>query len=167
MDAQTSSLAETSSGEVLAQRLMGLLVGLVMVGIGVVLSWTGFASRSWPSTQGKILEMVIRSAPGKGATYRYWPEYHYLFEVDGKAYSGNALRAAGQPTMTEAKAYEIIRQHPKDSPVEVFYDPQNPSSCLLEPGIQVTFWIAFLLGGGTLLAGGCLASLVSPGQRTA
>jgi hypothetical protein len=127
-------------------------VGLVFL-VGAAIFLTGcligyFASRArkiaarsltWPKVAGTITRSEIRAEKSEGgentgSSTSYRPDIAYSYEVSGKSYTGQRVRA-GSVYVRTPKAAEAIREpYPVGRSVEVAYDPARPESSMLEPG---------------------------------
>ena len=137
--------------------ISGCLWLLILAGVGLTIFGTTFlleanASRGWPSVQGQVqnVRVVKNSTSGTQGSYHYAVTYAY--QVDDQTYTGNryslgqASRASKRyPSRSEARAASR-RNYPVDNPVEVYYDPANPASAVLQAGLN---WATF----GPLLIG--------------
>ena len=147
-----------------------LVVGAVFTGFGIHGLALGFASRSWPSTEGHITQSKVErrtdTEPIGGERIRFsGPAYYavvaYEFTVDGATYKADRV-ASADIGGGEAHARRIAERYPKGSDVRVYYMPENPSTCLLEPGFQGQAFIFPSIGLFVLLLGGVfLAAKIS------
>ena len=144
-----------------------LVVGAVFTGFGIHGLALGFASRSWPSTEGQITQSKVeRRTSGIGEPIRlsspaYFAVVTYEFTVDGATYKADRV-ASADIGGGEAHARRIAERYPKGSSVRVYYKPENPSKCLLEPGFQGQAFIFPSIGLFVLLLGGVfLAAKIS------
>jgi hypothetical protein len=157
---------ETPGANALVESLLTMLVGLILVGVGAALSWKGYASQSWPSIQGTVMKCEVsfpgggRGFRGGGTELRTELNISYFFEVDGKPYTGTEFDA-GSGSLTGADIQAMTRQHPPESKITIFYDPSNPRSCLLEPGIRISGFAGSFFGLGFLLMGFSLLPVIS------
>jgi hypothetical protein len=107
----------------------------------------GWASRSWPVTQGTIvLSQVIKDESHKKAVYR--ADVQFTYEVSGRAYRGNRISFSleGVSSADETGAQRLVEQYPPGKVVSVAYDPSNAVNAVLEPGVRaVSFLILFLI----------------------
>jgi hypothetical protein len=91
-----------------------------------------YESGSFPSVTGTVTRSRVEQHTGsKGRTY-YVAMVNYTYNVSGQSYRGDRLRFGTSP---ERNAYAIVNAHPSNSPVQVYYNPQNPNESLLYPGI--------------------------------
>lgn len=134
-----------------------LVVGAVFTAIGVHGLALGFASRSWPSTKARILQSEVErvtSGSGEDRSTSYHAKVTYEFTVDGVTYKGDRVAAADIGRDKSAHARRIVTRYPKGSRTSVYYMPEKPSKCLLEPGFQEQTFILPSVGLFVLLLGG-------------
>jgi hypothetical protein len=128
-------------------------VGLVMWGQNVVAK--SKASVDWPTVQGKVRSAeVLRetkrdtssSTRRESTTYR--PDIVYDYEVNGTPYSGNRVGVLHVGSSNPRKAEDVVARYPVGSEVTVFYDPSDPQTAVLEPGVS---WFSYMpIVGGTV-----------------
>ena len=106
------------------------------------------ASRSWPETEGFIIESRLSS----NSTYCR-PVINYRYMVNGQSFVGDDLVAGPQDHYGSHEAQAEIDRYPVGRKVAVFYDPANPSTCCIEPG--VFRWEVYLF---SLITISCLSS---------
>ncbi|HYE63602.1 MAG TPA: DUF3592 domain-containing protein [Phycisphaerales bacterium] len=87
----------------------------------------------------------------------------YRYEVGGQVYTGQRYRY-GLPG-SEAEAEAVVSRHGIGEPVRVWYDPENPRSAMLAPGLNHWDWrkLLFLLPWNVGLVMVCFAALGSAG----
>jgi Protein of unknown function (DUF3592) len=120
-----------------------LLVGIM--GVGIFLAARNvWASKSWPSVTGQVLTSQIqyrRGSRNRGRTA--YPCILYAYQVDGQVlqstriYFGSEVGGIG--------AQYKCDQYPAGSAVEVFFDPDNPQSAVLERRAPATFWLLLVI----------------------
>lgn len=113
-----------------------LLAGLAaLVGTVLVVRATqprideAWASASWPTAQGEIVE--LRSGRNIGTHLRY------RYEVAGRTYESGRVRLVEKAWADNRK--QVAERYPEGATVSVAYDPQRPERAVLEPG---TSWPA-------------------------
>ncbi len=97
------------------------------------------ATRAWKVTWGRIESAEVESFMARSAsrlprwTRLYTPLIAYSYSVGGQRYTGSRIRLGGMAFLSrdfwarrQASAYKV------GAPVEVYYDPQNPTSAVLE-----------------------------------
>lgn len=140
--------------------LSTIAVILGVVGLGVLV-W-GFLrmrqtarTKHWPTTQGTIRSSTVTSreapplnqeesydddAPKPKPQVLYRPRVEYTYTVDGQTYTGTALGRDVVEVSSSQHAQTHAARYVPRAPVTVFYDPNDPSQALLEPGVQATSW---------------------------
>jgi len=94
------------------------------------------ASKTWPSVPGEITRSELETYRKDGKT-QYLPDIAYKYNVDGKDYSSSKVTVGDPPfTGSISPAKRIQNYYPVGKNVDVFYDPEVPSSSALRPGIQ-------------------------------
>src|SRR5690606_32481451 len=102
---------------------------------------------------------------GSGTERTYLGRVYYKYTVAGKEYqSKNRVHSDHLYTGSLTRAEEVIARYPEGKKVEVFYDPQQPSVAVLEPGNISDLWVICLIGGifscvGFVLLGASIHSL--------
>jgi hypothetical protein len=96
----------------------------------------GMASKHWSTTNG-----VTHTSRTSSARLWWWPEHQLLFrpyyyEVDGKAYNGSNYDVQGQFVGSKADIERHYKNYPPPE-ITVYYNPQNPSQAVLQPGIAL------------------------------
>lgn len=114
-------------------------VGVVFGGVGFLIYRTfarsralGVAAKTWPSTTGKVSKGFVEVSTSDTST-SYTPKVIYEFTVDSQLYCGDTVRT-GIVVMRGGYlgAQQIVDRYPEGSTVTVYYNPANPSQCVLE-----------------------------------
>lgn len=118
-----------------------LLVGSGMTYFGVRGLIFSFASRDWPTAEGAItesrVERVRSTHEGKTkTTYHARVSYHYT--VNGQRYTGDRVAYGDAGRGNSSVPNAIVRRYPAGSKQPVYYKPDAPEECLLEPGFHGT-----------------------------
>jgi hypothetical protein len=133
--------------------IIGLLASLLLLR-SILL---GRKSRTWPSTGGTILQSAIdtvQSVDDDGtSSTSYGLRLQYEFSVGGQAYQGNRRTFAEMRTSSYRSMQKLLERFPQGGSVTVFYDPDDPSSCVLEPGVGNYLYIVLVFTGIMMLAG--------------
>ncbi len=150
----------------IALILFGIAAWLLVPGVRELRQ--ALASRSWPSTPGKIVSAdVVDVAPvntDMDSRHResYRPVIEYAYEVNGKSYRANH-RVFGDESISygsQSKAEAIIADYPPEQVVQVYYDPANPATAALLPG-RIGAVMSALVAGVICLAIGLLLAWAS------
>lgn len=90
-------------------------------------------------TSGRITESHVeqhRNADGEGNSgTSYTLKIEYTYRVAGKEYRGTRYRF-GNFYVNNARALQIVDAFPVGRTVDVFYDPSDPATAVLRPGIE-------------------------------
>ncbi|MCA9954172.1 MAG: DUF3592 domain-containing protein [Anaerolineales bacterium] len=136
---------------------------LVFMAVGVGISIWGWSvlqnarvSESWPATDGEILSSVVREDTDEDGT-SYFGDVTYRYFVADVAYTSDNV-SFGQYGGERDHAEEIVARYPAGSGVTVHYDPADPETAVLEPG--VTWSSYFMLAMGALFT--CIPIIVLP-----
>ena len=118
-------------------------------------------SRTWPTAQGIIQESSVEyqwdTSVNSGSRGFYHAKIMYDFTVDTKTLSGNKVAFGDYDLSYSSRARKIVNRYPKGKAVTVYYDPQNPQVCILEPGVKEQAFLVpglgliFVAGGGIIL----------------
>jgi hypothetical protein len=117
----------------------GILFGL---SLGAVASWIVFrsrrksrAARTWPSTEGRIVDSRVeaKTLPGDRPNTRFAPRITYEYVVNGRVYQSQ--RIAFRETfwsLAPQSAQASAARYPAGAHVTVYYDPEHPEETVLE-----------------------------------
>jgi hypothetical protein len=111
-----------------------------------------YDSREWTPTRGRILESKMTPCDDHTKVPSCKPIIAYRYAVQGQLYTGDSLPRSYNNSMRSAETRRQLSYYLKGQEVEVFYDPQNPTSSCLEPGI-VRWWVYGSLIIGTVAIG--------------
>jgi hypothetical protein len=146
---------------------------LIFFGVGAGLSYWGWtilqnaqASANWPSVQGQVTSSdVERSTDGEGGT-SYQPQIDYSYTVNDQRYSGDRVNFGQNSYSSRRGAEEVAARYPVGQSVAVYYDPVEPDSAVLEPGVSSGSYIVISIGACFVLISLILAPiLVIAGRR--
>ena len=121
--------------------LMFVVVGAGMAFFGIRDIVRAKGSVNWPTVHGKIVSSSVEilhtrtGTSGKRSSTIY-ARLFYTFSVDGKSYTGNRVCYGDYNSEGPSHAYRVVNRYPKGKDVRVYYMPDNPKVCLLEPGNQ-------------------------------
>lgn len=153
-----------------------ILLGLVAAAMGgAILVWCWNttsrikASASWPAADGEVVRsaVVLDSSRIRGGGYNvtYRADIHYRYVVNSKAYESNVF-TFGVPHSfaNRAEADAEVARLAVGRHVEVRYDPDDPATSCLQPGVvpesmRLLAWMAgaFTLAGVVSILSGILS----------
>jgi hypothetical protein len=133
-------------------RKPGLLAPLVFLAIGAApIAYVPYhlaeqrQSESWVTADGEITQAALSISKTPPRTYS--PRIEYMFEVDGREYTGSTLDYSGGPSsLDEIAVRKYLASFIEQNPLRVYYDPADPSRNCLVPGGEIS-WL--VVGGAT------------------
>jgi hypothetical protein len=132
-----------------------ILFSLVTVSFGRMLTKQARAMRKWPRTAGRIVRSEVDTTvqehhrPGMARDYdvkMYRPRIVYVYEVGGNSFEGDDIgwsASANKPSIAE----KYVMRYPLQSPVQVFYNPDDPTQSTLKPSgtmVALVLWLIAL-----------------------
>ncbi len=134
------------------------LIGLGAAFFGYRLIRKARASADWPAAQGIIESSTVdvereRERDSDGDVHyetKYLPRIVFQYQVDGIDYRGERISFGSTSSGNQTWAYKITNQYPEGLEVAVYYDSENPSDSVLQPGAKWTTYL--LLGLGVVFA---------------
>ncbi len=139
--------------------LIFVVVGLGIAAFGARSLIHARASSTWPHVPGEIKHSEINQSSDSDGT-SYSPLVRYSYSVSGQSFTGERI-CFGLAKMSAgyqfAQAY--IERYRVGSAVLVYYDPTQPSSSVLEPGISKRAFMPIAFGLGFAIFGGWFALL--------
>ena len=118
------------------------------------------ASADWPSSPGQIVSSSVEGRSSTGDVGRSRTTYHadivYEFLVGGMTFNGTRVAYGDYGSSSSSHSTRIVDRYPKGKSVTVYYMPENPEECLLEPGVHAQAWILPGLGLICFAAGGVM-----------
>jgi hypothetical protein len=91
-------------------------------------------SATWPQAQGIITSSHLVAGRFK-QTKGYRAEIQYRYQAGATEYLSSRRSFENVHLATQAASQNVIDTYPVGKTVTVFYDPKNPASALLEPGL--------------------------------
>jgi hypothetical protein len=123
-----------------------IIAGIAVAGFGFRKMYRAAISAKWPTVTGSIesSELGRHTNGSHGTTYS--ADIDYEFRLNGITYRNNAVDFVGGSTSNLSAAQETIHKYPKSKEVAVFYDPADPYTSVLEPGIHPSNWFLLIFG---------------------
>ena len=173
----TASETFWSNLQSLGYCLFALVGGLVLLGWQWMSRAEAAATLQWPVTPGKIVTSEVQEKQvyrSKRFRQVFDPQIEFKYQVAGQDYTGNRIDYLDDnDSENEQTAAAVSSNYPVGRDVNVSYDPQDPASSLLEPGVPsknaLLGWLIIGMGGFLTLVGllgsvGSAYSLVAPGN---
>ena len=137
----------------------GLVVGgLYLFGTGLDAYWLKHQAQTWSSTQGQVRSSSMETLKGlKSTTYR--PILAYTYQVGGIDYVGTMARFGPQTGSLEEIQW-MLRTFPLGATPEVFINPTDPRSSVLDRSDVSVPANMGILGGALLALFGSIALII-------
>ena len=104
----------------------------------------------WPSVKGIIEESKM---PARSDEFNdLLPHIEYSYSVDERIYR-QVLKFSGDITPTQEFAKSYVEKYPVGASVQVYYNPANPETSTLEPGLGKGDWLILAIGLGMFFLG--------------
>lgn len=133
-----------------------ILMGVTMLVVGSGNLLRAWRSQNWPSVSGAWLgDIPANQVPGIDAVREHRGfDYVYRYEAGGEM-RYQCIRWFGQGTASGNNSdAEIDREFPRGQPLKVHYNPEDPDTAVLSPGVRPFAWILPGAGVGFMLFGG-------------
>lgn len=127
-----------------------VVFGLVIMGSGFYGLSRASESESWPSVEGVVISSEVVTHRHNDGDRSYSPEILYDYVVNGETLSGNWIKH-GNDFSSEARRY--VNKYRAGKTVKVYYNVEDPSEAVLEPGVDFSTWTFPLLGAFIALLG--------------
>jgi hypothetical protein len=125
------------------------LTGLTIMYLGSQNLFEAHASAKWPTTEGVIISSKVDRERRSGKHHRttnYSANIEYEFKYKENIYNGNRTAIGEYGSGNSSHADEIVGSFPKGLKVLVYFNPNNPSESVLDPGIKGKTWLLFGAG---------------------
>jgi len=132
-------------------------IGGALLARGIFLRRRLLASQDWPHVDGIIAQSsIVERLDPEGDDYSVALLYHYA--VGGQGYSGKRIGFSGRAHPRRSQAEQELAQYPVNGRVTVYYDPSNPSDCVLQRESPGTM-LYLILGAAMFSFGGVIGIL--------
>jgi len=132
--------------------ILGLFVvaGFLATLWGLRIMATARKTQNWPVVEGIIEESAISSDE-----HDLLPHISFSYLVDDQTFQ-QSLQFPGDVTSSQEFARSYVEKYPVGSHVKVYYNPADPQSATLEPGLGKGDWLVMAIGLGMLIFGSLL-----------
>ena len=140
-----------------------ILAGCALFTFGVFFVIEASASRDWPSVQGEVESVYVRrtrdnrSSTQGSYSYHFEVTYNYLVNdityISDRYSLGDGSTASSRYSTDDEARADARETYPTGSEITVYYDPADPSSAVLNPGLNWGTLVPLLLGLFFILAG--------------
>ena len=105
---------------------------------GVVQLYDAARSYSWPQVTGRIISSVAQSKLMRGRSGDYishWPDVRYEYVVGDRRFVSDRIMFTHRG-FSKTNTQRLVDTYPVNKVVAVYFDPRNPGSAVLEPGVS-------------------------------
>ncbi|MBT6155636.1 MAG: DUF3592 domain-containing protein, partial [Planctomycetaceae bacterium] len=153
----TTGESETKrNSKVQSGLLVVAAVGLLVTAGGGFFAYRSWESKSWPTTDGKIIESRVEREKSVGDSVddqQYKAVVKYEFTVEGTEYTSDRVAFGIGTSNHRSDAKKIVNEYPARRTVAVHYSPDDPSDAVLEAGMGGFAIIILIVGPIILLSG--------------
>ena len=121
-----------------------ILFGIWMLYYGGRSVLRAYQSKTWPMVQGIVQDSSVESRRNLHVA-----KVVYDYTINEKPFIG----MLSSYSFNRPPAQGFVNRYPKGKTVSVYYNPQNPQVCVLEPGVKGQVWIRPGIGFGCMVAG--------------
>ena len=141
-----SNVRQLSPGKAAAVLLIIGIVGAALtIFLGIPMTMNALESKGWPTTDGivTVSEFTTNRNSDDGSV-TYGASVAYDYKVNGTSYTGSNVHFGQYGTSDPSYGRGIVNRYPAGKQVRVYYDPDELSTSVLEPGAG---WSSFMVAG--------------------
>jgi len=128
-----------------------LLFSLVFLIVAIGALWWGATtarnasvSKNWPAVPGTItVSQVAISTDDDGTTY--YADVQYKYVVNDRWYTADTVNFGEYGSGSRSRVDKIVARYPPGSQAAVYYNPDDPDTAVLEPGVSWGSYFGFLM----------------------
>jgi hypothetical protein len=106
--------------------------------------WPGICSSGWPAAEGVIVWSRVGTGSTRDFAY-YEPDVEYCYSVGDQRFRSDRI-VYGGVWLTRWLADRVAEKYPIGRKVSVYYDSDNPSRAVLEPGLSGLCMVLIAIG---------------------
>ena len=122
------------------------IAGLAVLAFGIQAMVEGTDSNSWPTAPGEIVRSDYEIVRNSSDDFDTAAKIRYTYEVVGELLEGDRVQVGLASEGSPAENRRLTNQYPVGAKVNVYYDPEEPTEAVLEPGIPTTAWLLIAVG---------------------
>lgn len=105
-------------------------------------------SKDWPTVSGIVKQSDVEYQSSSDGPGTHHANVQYDFIINGITYSGDDVAYGDFGSSDSSHARKIVNRYPVGKEVKIYYLPEDPYECVLEPGTKLQAW--FLPGFGMI-----------------
>ena len=127
-----------------------VIIGIFLLALAMRQYEDGQKLQLWASANARGLESTVESitAGVQHSSSSYIPQVKYEYRLNGQVYIGKNIQLGEISYASRTQANNIAIKYPKNSIIDIYYDPFKPENSVIEPHINVTNVLLF--GGSGL-----------------
>ena len=126
-------------------RVLVLIIGIVLLIWSLHILILAQSSNNWSTTEGYIVSSEWTSGRPSDEDVCDKAEVRYEYSVDGREYVGSRVAFAMDDFCSQSRAIRVVDDYPVGSYVDVYYDPDNPETSVIEPGVTGGVLVLFIV----------------------
>ena len=140
--------------------LFFMLFGGLIAGAGIRDLARAFASVHWPTVTGTVTESRVIRYPNSRRTFSddevssAAVAFKYEFTVGTAVFEGYRITYDNSGSIAYSSAGAFIARYPEGGDITVYYMPEDPATCLIEPGSRASLWVLPGFGALFFVVGG-------------
>lgn len=134
---------EKSSKQIIGVFSFFTLLLLAAFALSTIAFIKAVKAKSWPSTEGLVLEASVKRVPSSKGPTKYEPLINYAYKTEKGDFTSDKYSTMSARGSSEW-AKEVVAMHPVNSSIKVYYNPDNNAKSVLEPGLHKdNYWMTF------------------------
>jgi hypothetical protein len=130
-----------------------IIYGLGSIFVGFDKIHQGYKTNHWKTVSGEIKSSKIYDE-GVGKNRIKKPIVKYIYLVNGTQYQGGNIYFDDENSRSKLSyTNQMVSKYPVGKQALVYYNPAEPQSSVLEPGISEIPWIPLIFGIGFTVTG--------------
>ena len=122
-----------------------LLSGVLFIARGVMTIRNARISANWPQATGEVIASSIRTETNEDGTV-YHADVVYKFVADDQWWEANSVFFGATGESNRPRAAQVVERYPVGERVTVFYNPADPETAVLEPGLTFSSYVSLIIG---------------------
>lgn len=141
-----SNVRQLSPGKAAAVLfVLGIIGAAITIFVGIPMTMNALESKGWPSAEGIItISEFTTNRDRDDGSVTYGANVAYDYKVNGTQYTGSNVHFGQYGTSDPSYGRGIVNRYPAGTRVSVYYDSDDPSTSVLEPGAG---WSSFMVAG--------------------
>lgn len=125
--------------------IMGIVGGALTIFLGIPMVMNALESKGWPSVEGIItVSEFTTNRDRDDGSVTYGASVAYDYTINGISYTGSNVHFGQYGTSDPSYGRGIVNRYPVGAQVPVYYNPDDLSVSVLEPGAE---WSSFMVAG--------------------